>query len=298
MVTVTVFTPTYNRAYCLHKGYEALRRQTKKDFIWLVIDDGSTDNTKELISKWKHATDNGFEIEYIHKENGGLYTGYNTAIEATKTELCVCVDSDDYLLDDAIEKIVSFWREYGDKRFAGIVGLDCFENGEIVGDPLPNQKTINLIDLAIGKYKLQNGDRKNIVRTELYKAVAPMKVFPEERDFNPHYMHLQISQGYDFLVFNERLCVVEYLPDGMTNSVFKSYVRSPKGYRESRLLELSFKNAPLKYKVKKTLHYISSCILSKQPCISASPRKFLTVCLYPFGWLFSIYVRKKAKRGK
>ena len=172
--TITVFTPAYNRADTLNRGYQALCRQTLKDFVWIIIDDGSTDNTKEVVAKWKQEN-NGFEIRYIYKKNGGLHTGYNVAIANADTELMMCVDSDDYLPDDAIERIVNFWRENGSDKYAGIVGLDYDLQGHVIGDPLPDQKSVNLIDLLIGKYPIHNGDRKNIVRTELYKAVAPMK---------------------------------------------------------------------------------------------------------------------------
>lgn len=289
---LTVFTPTYNRADCLKVGYEALCRQSCKDFLWLIVDDGSTDNTESLVRLWQ-AEDNGFEIKYIYKKNGGLATGYNVAIEAMDTELSVCVDSDDYLPDDAVEKIVAFWKKYGSDKYAGIVGLDCKPNGEVIGDLLPEQKSINLIDLCTGKYPIKNGDRKNVVRTELYKSVAPMKTFDDEgeRDANPHFFHLKISKNYDFLVMNENLCFVDYQEGGMTTNVFKQYLRSPKSFREMRLLDMSFENAPLKFTAKKTIHYVSSCILSKQPCISASPRKFLTFLLYPFGVSLTIYLK-------
>ena len=292
MVTLTVFTPTYNRAYCLHKGYEALCRQTSKDFKWIVVDDGSTDNTRELVQQWQQA-DNGFEIQYIYKENGGLYTGYNVAIAATDTELCVCVDSDDYLTDDAVEKAVSFWRAHGSDQYAGVIGLDCLESGEILGDPFPDQKSINLIDLLLGKYPIRNGDRKNFVRTDLYKKFVPMKEFPGEKDFNPHFLHIQISKTHDFLVFNEKLCVVEYQPDGMTNTIFKQYMRSPRSFREMRLLDLSLKGASFKFYAKKAIHYVASCILAKEACISASPRKLLTAVMAPLGVLMVIYLRLK-----
>lgn len=290
MPTLTVFTSTYNRAYCLGRGYEALCRQTSNDFEWIIIDDGSTDNTRELVESWQR-NKNNFVIKYVYKENGGMYTGYNMAIEMANTELAVCVDSDDYLLDDAVEKIIFYWNIHGEEKYAGIVGLDCFVSGEILGDKFPEQKSINLIDLAIGKYKLNNRDRKIVVRTDLYKSVAPMQVFPGEKDFNPHLMHLQISQKYDFLVMNEKLCVVEYQPDGMTQNIFKQYYRSPKSFRATRLFELSIVEAPLKYRVKKTIHYISSCMISCEPCVSASPRKFLTILLYPFGGLLTMYIR-------
>lgn len=292
MVTLTVFTPTYNRAYCLHRGYQALCRQTSKDFKWIVVDDGSTDNTRELVQRWQQV-DNGFEIQYIYKENGGLYTGYNVAIAAADTELCVCVDSDDYLTDDAVEKAISFWREYGSPQYAGVIGLDCLESGEILGDPFPDQKSINLIDLLLGKYPIRNGDRKNVVRTDLYKKFVPMKEFPGEKDFNPHFLHIQISKTHDFLVLNEKLCVVEYQPDGMSNTILKQYLRSPRSFREMRLLDLSLEGASFKFYAKKAIHYVASCILAKEPCLSASPKKLLTVLVYPLGLLMTLYLRLK-----
>lgn len=295
MVTLTVFTPTYNRAYCLPRAYEALKRQTCKDFEWIIIDDGSTDNTRELVAGWLEA-DNAFAIRYVYKDNGGMYTGYNAAIAIAETELAVCVDSDDYLTDDAVGKIVTYWNVHRHEGHAGIVGLDCFASGEVLGDEFPQQHTINLIDLTIGKYDLNNRDRKIVVRTDLYKSVAPMKEFPGEKDFNPHLMHLQISLTHDFLVMNEKLCVVEYQPDGMTNTVFKQYLRSPRSFRETRLFDMSIKNAPLSFTVKKTIHYVSSCILSGEPCIAESPRKLLTLLLYPFGVLLTCYIHYRARK--
>ena len=293
--TLTIFTPTYNRAYCLNKGYEALCRQTLKDFVWIVVDDGSTDNTKALVNGWQKLN-NGFEIKYVYKENGGLASGYNKAIEIADTELCMCVDSDDYLTDNAVETIVSFWKQHRDEGFAGIVGLDCDPEGNIIGDLLPDQKSINLIDLAVGKYQIVNGDRKDVVRTDLYKSVAPTKEFPGEKDFNPHYLHLKISQKYDFLVLNKKLCHVDYQSDGMTTTVFKQYLRSPRSFRETRMLDMSFKNVPFKYVVKKTVHYISSCRIANEPCISCSPRKILTVLLYPAGMLFTAYLKRSSRK--
>ena len=99
MATLTVFTPTYNRAYILQRCYESLVRQTSKDFIWLIIDDGSTDNTKSLVDQWIKEK-NEFEIKYVYKENGGMHTGHNKAYELIDTELKVCIDSDDFMPDN------------------------------------------------------------------------------------------------------------------------------------------------------------------------------------------------------
>lgn len=294
---LTIFTPTYNRRHTLNVAYEALKRQTSKEFEWLIIDDGSMDGTGELVSKWiKEETD--FIIRYIYKENGGLHTGYNVAIENIETELCVCVDSDDFMPDNAVESILSFWNEYGSDKYAGIVGLDYDLEGKVIGDFLPEQKSINLIDLLLGKYDICNGDRKNVVRTKLYKEVAPMKSFDGEKNFNPHYMHLLISKKYDFLVLNQNLCYVDYQEDGMTASIFKQYRNSPNSFLEIRKLYLSFENAPWKFIIKNTIHYISSSILAKKFIVSIkeSSRKWLTIISIPAGVVLSIIICWKAKK--
>lgn len=297
MQTLTIFTPSYNRKDLLKRGYEALKRQTNKDFLWMVIDDGSTDGTEELMYELRERIDSGFEIQYIKKENGGLHTGYNSAIKYAKTELMVCVDSDDYMPENAVETIVSFWKKNGSKKYAGIVGLDYDLDHHLIGDLLPEQKTVNLIDLLIGKYAIVNGDRTNVVRTEVYKEVAPMKSFPGEKNFNPHYMHLEISKKYDFLVLNQNLKFVEYQPEGMTNSMWKQYYNSPNSFAETRKLYLSFKNTPFKFKLKNSIHYVSSCILAGRwrDGIIKAPRKGYAIVGYPFGILLSLIIRRKGK---
>lgn len=295
MIGLTVFTPTYNRAYCLPNAYEALKRQTCKDFIWLIIDDGSADGTGELVSGWQKE-DSGFEIRYVRKENGGLYSGYITAFDHIGTELCVCVDSDDYLTDDAVETILTFWKENGSERYAGITGLDAKTDGEIIGGGFPEDlKTINLVETMIGTAPVKGADWKNVVRTELYRAAIPEKAltdtFRGEKDFNPHYLHVKICEKYDFLALNKVLCVVDYQQDGMTATVIKQYLRSPNSFRITRLQSLSFRDAPLKYRFKTAIHYVSSCILSKKPCISESPQKALTITAYPFGILLTGFIK-------
>ena len=283
MIPITVFTPTYNRAHTLGRLYDSLRRQTCKDFEWLVIDDGSTDGTETLVKTWQ-SEESGFAIRYCYKENGGLHTAYNLAIEKTETELCVCIDSDDWMPDNAIERILTVWKENGSNQVAGIVGPDCFENGEVVGDLLPDQKTVNLIDLLVGRYPIHNGDRTNVVRTELYRQFAPMRMFPGEKNFNPHYMHLQISQSYDFLVLNEPLRIVEYQPNGMGANMFRQYKNSPNSFLETRKLYLSFPNTSLQFQLRHTVHFVSSAILSHRFCseFRQSDRKpILILCFLP-----------------
>ena len=111
--------------------------------------------------------------------------------------------------------------------------LDVYKR-QIIGDPFPKQKSINILDVSLGKYHYKNGDRKLVVRTALYKEVAPMPSYENEKNFNPHLMHLQISEKYDFLIYNTVLCVVEYQEDGMSNGIFKQYLNSPKSFAHMR----------------------------------------------------------------
>ena len=290
MVPLTVFTPAYNRADLLPRCFESMKRQSSKDFIWMIIDDGSTDTTRSLVEGWMQEQLD-FQIVYYYKENGGLHTAYNEAIAHIETDLCVCIDSDDFMPDDAVERILDFWQAHGSDQVAGIVGLDYDLDGQIIGDPLPNQKTINLIDLLVGRYPIVNGDRTNVIRTELYKKYAPMKVFPGEKNFNPHYMHLQISREYDFLVLNENLRFVDYQPGGMSASMWKQYRNSPRSFAETRKLYLSFPNTGLKFRFRQCIHYVSSSILSQNGrFLAESPAKGMTLLAIPFGLALAMIV--------
>lgn len=291
---LTVFTPAYNRADLLTRCYESMCKQTNKNFIWMIVDDGSTDNTREISESWVKNTKD-FQVIYIYKENGGLHTAYNTAIANIDTELCVCIDSDDFMPDNAVGLILDFWKKNGSDKYAGIVGLDFDMDGNVIGDMLPDIKSVNLIGLFTGKYNIVNGDRTNVVRTELYKKYAPMKVFKGEKNFNPHYMHLQISEEYEFLVLNENLRFVDYQETGMSNSMLKQYRSSPNSFAEIRKLYLSFKDTSFKFKIKHSIHLASSCILAKKTMLSIkeNPYKLLSVIALPFGFALSLIVRCK-----
>jgi len=295
MVTLTVFTPTYNRANLLTILYESLKRQTSKDFMWMVIDDGSTDNTRELVNGWIDST-NDFEIKYIHKENGGLHTGYNTAIANCTTELMVPIDSDDYMPDDAVEKIVDYWQENGGEEYAGIIGLDYDTKGNLIGGEIPNVKTISPVDLTVNTFNIKQGDRKYVVRTDMFKKYAPMPEYKGEKCFNPHYMQLKVGMEKPFLYLPEKLCIVDYQNDGMSTYMYKQYYTSPNSFADTRMLYLSFTDAPLKFIIRQCIHYISSCILAHRKIFVKEARhKGLIFCSLPLGFALSILIRYKNK---
>lgn len=298
--SITVFTPTYNRAELLERCYKSLQRQSNKDFIWFVIDDGSTDKTGELVKKWI-SDEKNFEIRYYYKENGGLHTAYNEAIAHLETELAVCIDSDDYMPDNAIEIILEFWHKNGSEEYAGITGLDfdAKTNQNIGGYYPDNQKSINLIDILVGRYPTVYGDKKHVVRSDLYKQVAPMDSFEGEKNFNPHYLHLEISRNYDFLILNQNLCYVDYQETGMTNNMLWQYYNSPNSFAEIRLQYLSFDNNPLSFKVKSCIHYDSSCILAKRKgFIRKCPNKGIALFCLPFGFALSMLILYKNRKKK
>ena len=295
MKPITVFTPTYNRAYILGKCYESLNRQTCKDFIWLIIDDGSVDDTEELVRGWMKQ-DNGYEIRYIHKENGGLHTGYNAAIEVMDTELSVCIDSDDSMPEDAIETILREWEACrSNEQIAGLVGLDYADSGELIGKLLPEEKQINATTLLCVPGM---GDKKYVVRNDLLRSVAPMPVYPGEKNFNPHYFIIRLSKEYLFRPINRCLCRVDYQPDGMTANIWKQYVSSPNSFAELRRAILEVPDMTRMYRFKTAAHYVASSLMAKQNGIlRRSPAKLLTLLAWPVGVAVLALMRYQT-RGK
>ena len=294
MKPITVFTPTYNRAYILGKCYESLNRQTCKEFIWLIIDDGSSDGTEELVRGWM-ARDNGYEIRYIYKENGGLHTGYNAAIAAMDTELSVCIDSDDSMPDDAIEMILQQWELCrGNERIAGLVGLDYADSGELIGKRLPEEEAINAAALLCVPGM---GDKKYVVRNDLLRTVAPMPVYPGEKNFNPHYFIIRLSKEYCFRPVNRCLCRVDYQPDGMTANIWKQYMNSPNSFAELRRVILEVPGMTWKYRYKTAAHYVASSLQAGgQQILRRSPAKGLTLLAWPAGLVLLALMSYKTRK--
>ena len=289
MPTLTVFTSTYYRAYCLSKCYESLLRQTNKDFEWLVVDDGSTDNTKELVESWRQ--EKKIDIRYIYKTNGGMHTGYNTAYDNIFTELAISIDSDDYMTDDAVEKILSFWEKNKAPQYAGIVGLDIFPNGDVIGTELPDQKSCKIYDLynRLGV----KGDKKQIYRPELIRPFKSPE-YDGEKLFATCYKYFMVDLNYEMLILNEPLCVVEYMPDGFTKNIVKSYKNNLNNYIFYRKFIMSYPNATKKHKYRFAIHYVAECLLAKKKhIIKESPKKVMTLFAFPLGIILYLYLKIK-----
>lgn len=290
-ILLTIFTPAYNRAHTLPRTYESLVSQTCKDFIWLIIDDGSQDNTAELVKQWQ-ARDNGFEIQYIYKVNGGMHTAHNTAYANIHTELNTCIDSDDKLAPGAVEKILSKWEQVRNKGYAGIIGLDADFDGNILGKGFPE----GLVETTvIGYYAAGgSGDKKLVYRTEVINSYPEYPVFEGEKYVSLSYKYRLIDQTYQMAVLDEVLCNVEYQPDGSSNTMWKQYLLNPKGWAFWRKVRMQYPESA-KRTVIDCIHYCSSSILSKNSYyIAESPKKLLTVLCTPAGWILSNIIKKKA----
>jgi glycosyltransferase involved in cell wall biosynthesis len=290
--TLTVFTPTFNRAYTLHMCYESLKRQTSKDFVWLIIDDGSTDQTEELIQSW--ISEGSVPIQYHYQENQGMHGAHNTAYELINTELNVCIDSDDYMADDAVERIVTFWKKKGSDKYAGIVGLDATPNGIIIGTPLPKHIKASKISELYSKHKIK-GDKKLVYRSELTRKCPPYPIFPGEKYCPLSYKYVLIDQECPLLILNEILCHVEYLTDGSSMNMINQYRRNPRGFSFFRKVAMKF--APTyKDKLRESIHYISgNLMIYNYKFLLESPCKWTTLIATPFGVLLYFYIRNTSK---
>lgn len=289
---ITVFTPTYNRRDLLPRLYNSLCLQTNKNFLWLIIDDGSTDLTAELIKKWQD--EDKIEIRYFYKENGGMHTGHNAAYRFITTELNVCIDSDDYLPLDAIDIILNYWNANKSEDLAGVIGLDAFADGSIVGTPFPPELVKCKYYELKSKYNVV-GDKKFVYRTDIINKYPEYPVFPQERFVPLGYKYLLIDQNYNLGVIHHVLCTVEYMIDGSSRNIIKQYRKNPKGFAFERKIRMVHSRT-FKERFMNAIHYISCSIFTKNTnFLSESPKKLLSFFAIPFGIVLHLYVRYTTK---
>ncbi len=292
MKTLTVITTTYNRDYCLHQVYESLVRQTSRDFIWLVIDDGSTDKTKELIEGY--IQEDLIEIEYFYKENGGMHTARNAAYERVRTELNIIIDSDDWMTDDAVEKIVDFWNKNKSDEYSGIISNNVSKDGKLIGTPLPEGIKACTQTKLTDKYKVK-GDKKLIFRSDLTRRY-PYPEFEGEKFYPASYKFRLLDLEYSMLLMDEYTCVVDYNEDSMTFHKFAQYKSNAKGFAHFRNEMIRISKSP-KYIVKNMVHYIAeSKMAGNKKYIRRSSKRFYAFLCWPFGIFYYRYLQKTNRK--
>lgn len=220
----TIFTPTYNRAHLLHVLYESLCKQTCKDFEWIVIDDGSTDHTREVMESFLQ--EHKLDIRYIYQENQGKHRAINKAVELAKGELFFIVDSDDYLVPDAVEWIHSEYDKIKEQKvFAGLSGLCIDQKGEKIGGGMHFEKIDT--DCVTFRFKMQiPGDMSEVYRTEVMREfsfpdIEGEKFCPEALIWN------RIASKYKLRYMYKGIKVVKYWPDGLSANITRHRHHSP-----------------------------------------------------------------------
>lgn len=291
MKTLTVFTPTYNRAYLLPRLYESLCNQTSLEFVWLIIDDGSVDNTKELVESWIIQSD--IEIKYHYKDNGGMHTAHNLAYSLIETELNVCIDSDDYMPVDAIHKILDAWCGVEHKEsYAGIIGLDADFNNNILGSRMPlSIKEGSLADLY-NNYG-GTGDKKIVLRTDVVNQYPNYPEYKGEKLVPLGILYLMIGKDFKSIYLDDILCNVEYQKLGSSNTIQKQYFLSPKGFAYAKSLQKQYTTSWILH-IKYSLHIgISSCITKNFRLLNQGPKAYLNWVILPIAFGGTLYLKWK-----
>lgn len=279
---LTVITPTYNRAYTLHSCYESLRGQTSKDFEWLIIDDGSTDSTRELVSSWM-ADDYGFPIRYYRKPNGGKASALNMAFDCLLSEYAVVLDSDDTFYPTAVEKALKELEECSkDDMCCGLMPFRHNPNGTVMGGrELVPGSHVTMKDILNGQYstELVCFYKSSMLKTHKFPQ------FPGERFVSPQWLDFELSRDYYYIASNSKICICEYIEDGLTKNKRKVIKKNPRGYTSVKCQSFEFSNS-IKRIVKHGVMYDCGCIISRdRDWLNNSPRKLWSLFLMPFAWI-------------
>ncbi len=288
---LSIITATYNRAYCLGNIYDSLKKNKFNDEIeWILIDDGSSDNTEELVENW--LAEDIINIRFYKKKNGGktsaIYYGFN---QNPKGEYTLVLDSDDYLSDNCIEIIKQNLLKISN-RYIGIIGLKAYTNGKIVGEKFPTDES-SYIDLYFGRNSIKS-DKLFVIRTEIYKNNYSLP-FEGEKFLPDNVPYIKMNDLGLFKLINQIFYYGDYMEDGMTKNVFKMAMNNINGYIYEKKL-LQEKKMPFKSKVIVSIKYIYYSILGNRnftKIISYSKEKVLTSMLYLPVYIILYNRRKK-----
>lgn len=255
---VTLFTPTYNRAYILDTLYRSVQRQTFRNFEWIIMDDGSSDNTEELVQGWME-DGNDFPIRFYKVPNGGKCRAINKGLDLADGELFFIMDSDDYLTDNALETVVRWEATIAGKPgYCGVAG-----NRGSSPTETPNTRLWQMYgegcqyidEYAFCRYsdytdKVIDGERAGVWYTEIHRKYK----YPEyegENFLTPCITwNRMANDGYKIRIFDDIIWICEYLPDGLTMQGSMRFIKNPAGHGVFLREKARFLNDPLKKKLK------------------------------------------------
>ena len=297
---VSVVTSSYNRATRLPLLYESLCRQTNQDFEWIIVDDGSTDNTEYVVNTFFR--DGKLLIRYFHKENGGMNTAMNLGIKNANGLFIFKVDSDDMLLSNAIDRVwfyynSKYWKTNSKRELSGICFLNQDINGNIIGDKFKQDIYISdYITVRVNEHV--SGDKSEVILTEKRKNALYME-FPGEKRYPTSGGLITLARKYDMLFVNESIYIRDYLEDGITVSRKKgSVIQTPEGSIHYTNLYLK-KDIKYSVRVGKAIDYIYYCLQVKRGFFSIvfkSNAPLLVFLMFPRSYFGRLYGRWKEKR--
>lgn len=282
---ITVFTPTYNKAYIINKLYTSLCLQTCQDFEWLIVDDGSTDTTESLITSF--IEEHKINIRYVKQLNGGKHRAINRGVQLAKGDLFFIVDSDDQLPPNSIETVLTYYTQIADESsFAGVCGLKYYFSGEKVGGDFAYEVLdCNAIDFRY-KYNL-TGDMAEVFKTSILREY-PFPEFENEKFCPEALVWNRISSKYKLRYFNKNIYFCDYLPDGLTAKIVKIRMNSPLASM-LHYSELSVMPIPFAQKLKAIINYWRFSFYAKNTFISKVRQiGVFALVMYPFGLLYHL----------
>lgn len=286
---ITVFTPTFNRRHLIENLYQSLLVQTYNNFEWLIVDDGSTDHTEELCNRF--AGENKLRIKYEKQANGGKHRAINNGIKRAEGELFFIVDSDDQLVEDALERIIYYFDKVRNiKNAAGVCGVKILFSGEPPGGALHFSELIcSSLDFR-HKHHIK-GDMAEVFRTDVLRAY-PFPEYANEKFCPEILVWNRIAQKYKLLYFNENIYLCDYLDDGLTRKIVKIRMDSPLATMDT-YAELSSYKIPFIQKIKAGINYWRFSFNADIPFHRKTKRLngLLSIVSIPMGFL--MYLKDK-----
>lgn len=282
---VTVLTPAYNRDYIIERLYKSLVMQTYKNFEWLVIDDGSTDKTENKINEF--IREDKIKIRYFKQQNGGKHRALNKGISLIRNEVTFIVDSDDYLLDNAIEEITKAYEIYNDNpQICGYSFLRCFPDMKINGDSFRESPYVSdYITCRLNEGI--SGDKAEAYLTKCLKEFPFLEVEGENFLFED-YVWIQMAEKYKTIHFNIPIYMGNYLEDGLTKNIDVMKINNPIGMMQrSKIMES--RKCNILTRIKAIIMYISYGRIAQYSYLDLyknSLNKGFYILLLPVGILF------------
>lgn len=291
--TLTILTPAYNRSHTLPRLYQSLIKQTDSNFEWIVVDDGSVDDTRPLL--FKYIEEKKIKLSYLYQTNAGKHIALNTGIKNIDTEITIIVDSDDYLTSDAVETIKKQWSLVRENNLCGISFLKGYDVEKSIGQKFENNNFIgNGIEIRYNQGI--SGDKAEVWKTSILKKF-PFPKFEGENFLSEGIVWKRIYKQYDMLFINQIIYIAEYLPGGLTGTGRLLLIKNPQGAMLNAKLAMT-KEFNISVREKNALLYIAYSFFAKKSIkemIKYGGETLLITLNIPFGWAIYLFWKKKYK---